>query len=97
MRLITVPALETVGVRSSYDQGGPFNPRDQQTFFLKLNRILIFKGPLTHTTQENVTTVYGIVSGPGTEDWCFGTTVFTKIAYPPILNWIKKLMGKKVF
>ena len=95
MVLITVSAKETVGVSYSFDLGSL--PRDQQSLCLKLNRVLFFKGPLTHTSPEEVTTVYGIVSHNGDRDVCFGTNVFTNVAFPAVLNWIRKTMGNFVF
>ena len=41
--------------------------------------------------------MFGVVSGPGTRDFCFGTYVFTKVASPAVLNWIRTAMGEKAF
>ena len=50
-------------------------------------------GPLTHTKDE-ITTVYGIVHGPGSFPVCAATAIFTKVSAPEILNWITKETGK---
>ena len=67
------------------------------SFFLDLNTVLFSKGPLTHTTLEGVTTVYGILSGYGGTGLCFGQTAYTNVAFPAVLNWIRKTMSKKAF
>ena len=50
-------------------------------------------GPLTHT-RDGITTVYGIVHGPGSFPECAATAIFTKVSGPEILNWITEVSGK---
>lgn len=51
-------------------------------------------GPLTYTnTTTGDTTVYGVVSGLGKGTvLCRGATIFTRVAEPRILQWIKSNM-----
>ena len=58
-----------------------------------LFRFSYILGPLTHTKDE-ITTVYGIVHGPGSFPECAATAIFTKVSAPEILNWITKVTGK---
>ena len=47
-------------------------------------------GPLTYTSNDGQTTLYGVVSGGGCrEDTCMTSTVNGRVSEPGILRWIK--------
>ena len=52
-------------------------------------------GPLFHTDKNGLTTIYGVVSGPGifgNEFYCNGPTIYASVSHPRVLQWIKDTM-----
>lgn len=47
-------------------------------------------GPLTHTDIDGHTTLYGVVSGQGSDPDCKSTGIFARVSEPNVLKWIKK-------
>ena len=47
-------------------------------------------GPLTHTDKDGHTTLYGVVSGQGSDPDCKSTGIFARVSEPNVLKWIKK-------
>ena len=51
-------------------------------------------GPLFHTDENGLTTIYGVVSGPGAGARCNGPTIYASVSDERILKWIKETMSK---
>jgi len=53
-------------------------------------------GPLFHTDQNGLTTIYGVVSRPGIAigHYCNGPTIYASVSHPRVLEWIKDTMAK---
>ena len=49
------------------------------------------KGPMTYTSAEGKTTLYGIQHGPGSQkiQKCHTSTLMIRVSTPEILKWIK--------
>ena len=54
------------------------------------------KGPMTYTSEDGETTLYGVVSGPGDMDnpICETTALMVRVSEPSLLNWIKSAISK---
>ena len=53
-------------------------------------------GPLTYTDEQGKTTLFGVVSGMGTigGDNCKTRGLFSRVAEPRVLKWIRNVTGK---
>ena len=50
-------------------------------------------GPLTYTDENGKTTLFGVVEGPGYDQFgCNRTEVFSRVSHPNVLNWIKTIL-----
>ena len=60
--------------------------------------LLIFKlkGPMTYTSAEGKTTLYGIQHATGSQkiQKCHTSTLLIRVSTPEILKWIKKNIKK---
>lgn len=54
------------------------------------------KGPMTFTSEDGKTTLYGVVSGPGdmVNPICETTGLMVRVSEPGLLNWIKAAISK---
>ena len=51
----------------------------------------MLSGPLTYTSKEGKTTLYGVVSGPGKRgqlNRCMTSALYGRVSEPIILEWI---------
>jgi len=51
-------------------------------------------GPLFHTDENGLTTIYGVVSAPGRDTVCNGPTIYASVSDERVLKWIKETMSK---
>ena len=69
---------------------------------MKCNNILSLSGPLTHTSNEGKTTLYGVTSGPGNTDRgpfgsnnnCVTPVLYSRVSETETLKWIRKYIKK---
>lgn len=50
-------------------------------------------GPLFHTDENGLTTIYGVVNGAGRRKLCDGPTIYASVSDERILNWIDETMS----
>ena len=51
-------------------------------------------GPLFHTDENGLTTIYGVVSSRGGDTNCNGPTIYASVSHPQVLEWIAETMSK---
>jgi len=51
-------------------------------------------GPLFHTDENGLTTIYGVVSSRGGDTNCYGPTIYASVSDERVLKWIKETMSK---
>ena len=60
--------------------------------------IILNKGPLTYTSEDGETTLYGVVSGLGGTSTkatpCQVNMMMVRVSAPSILNWINAIISK---
>ena len=60
--------------------------------------IILNKGPMTYTSEDGTTTLYGVVSMSGARttkvNRCQVNMLMARVSAPSILNWIKSIITK---